>query len=332
MKLTIIIPVYNKIRYIAGLLEQLREQTFSDYECLLIDDGSTDGSGAICDEFAALDARFRVFHIPNGGVSRARNMGLDHAGGEYITFIDADDGILRNYLENLVRRLEASDAEMVISGYKKVNAAGVVLHTITPCQTGVWQMPVLLPDFARTQLETGLYGCCVAKIFPRKLAQNIRFDESVKLAEDFDFYLNLYEIIQTVYLDDYTGYLYLQEAENSTGNIPSEKIDYLAQLRIYRHYRSVLEKRNTYNGENRKIVEGRLWDYAFFVLFHTPLACYRERFDCLYDLYRSENITLWGNTLLRKWLFFCLSRHLCLVARSTMACYRAARRIRNGVK
>ena len=79
MKISVIIPVYNKIHYLSGLLEQLRAQTFTDFECLLIDDGSTDGSGAFCDEFAAKDTRLRVFHIPNGGVSHARNVGLDHA-------------------------------------------------------------------------------------------------------------------------------------------------------------------------------------------------------------------------------------------------------------
>ena len=176
MKLTIIIPVYNKIRYLSNLLEQLRAQTFTDFECLLIDDGSTDGSGAVCDEFAAKDTRLRVFHIPNGGVSHARNVGLDHARGEYVTFIDSDDGIRPDYLDNLVHCMVESGAELVISGYEKVAADGRLVCTVVPSRIGTMRFSELLPDFAGEQLRSGLYGCCVAKIFPLELVKYIRFN------------------------------------------------------------------------------------------------------------------------------------------------------------
>lgn len=328
MKLSIIIPVYNKIRYLAKTLEQIQMQTFVDFECLLIDDGSTDGSGAICDEFAAKDARFRAFRIPNGGVSHARNVGLDAAQGEYITFIDSDDGLQPDFLENLIRCIEKKRAELVISGYDKVGEDGALRCTVTPGRAGVMPFVALLPDFARVQLQTGLYGCCVAKLFPRVLAQDIRFDESLKLAEDFDFYLNLYERIDTVCLDDYRGYLYLQEAENSTGNTADEKIDYLAQVRIWLHCRSMLQNQGAWDGENRKIVEGRLADYAYFVLFHTPLACYRERFEALHTLWEREQVPLTSGGGLRKWLFSCLRRHWYCAAKFTMTLYRFARKLR----
>lgn len=332
MKLTIIIPVYNKIRYLAGLLEQVRDQSFRDYECLLIDDGSTDGSGAVCDAFAARDARLRVFHIPNGGVSHARNVGLDAARGEYITFLDSDDGILPDHLENLYRCIAESGAELVISGYQKVDADGTVLRTVTPSVTGTYPFSALLPDFARVQLETGLYGCCVSKLFPRPLVRDIRFDEGLRLAEDFDFYLKLYRRIETVCLDNHTSYLYLQNAENSTGNTASAQIDYLAQLRINLRYRDMLRAREAWSGGNREIVEGRLSDYAYFVLFHTPLPRYRERFDALYSLLRTEQFPLNAGNALGKWLFFCLRHHQYHAARGTMALYRLARQLRNGLR
>ncbi len=332
MKLSIIIPVYNKIRYLATTLRQVQTQTFTDYECLLIDDGSTDGSGAVCDEFASQDARFRVFHIPNGGVSHARNVGLDAAQGTYITFIDADDGVKRDYLEHLICCAEESGADLVISGYEKVSADGKVLHMVIPERSGTMYFSKLLPDFARVQLKNGLYGCCVAKIFLRQLVQNIRFDEQLKLAEDFDFYLHLYERIETVYLDQSAGYLYLQDAENSTGNTADEKIDYLAQLQIYLRYRAMLQKRNAYEGENKVIVERRLSDYAYFVLFHTPLPQYQERFEQLDKLCQAHPVPLSGGNTLRKWLFFCLQHHRNHTAEATMRLYRAARRLRNGGK
>ena len=332
MKISVIIPVYNKIRYIATILQQVKAQSFTDFECLIIDDGSSDGSGAVCDAFAAEDQRFKVFHIPNGGVSHARNVGLDAAQGEYITFIDADDGIKPDYLENLIRCAEESKVDLVISGYRKVDAEGSVLQSVIPETKGILPASQWLHDFASVQVKNGLYGCCVAKIFRRSLVSSIRFDECLKLAEDFDFYLNLYEIVDTIYFDDHTGYLYLQDAENSTGNTDSEKIDYLAQLRINLHYRTVLQKRNAYTGQNREIVEKRLEDYAYFVLFHTPFPYYKERFDKLYEHVKVEKIPLLGDRMLRKWLFFCLKYNLCSVAKGTMGLYCLARQIRNGVK
>ena len=91
--ITIIIPIYNKIHYVKNILTDVQNQSFTGFECILVDDGSTDGSEVICDQFVEADRRFRVLHIPNGGVSHARNTGIDQAQGTYITFLDADDRI-----------------------------------------------------------------------------------------------------------------------------------------------------------------------------------------------------------------------------------------------
>lgn len=328
MKLTIIIPVYNKIRYLSVLLEQVVGQTFRDFECLLIDDGSTDGSGAVCDAFAARDDRFRVFHIPNGGVSHARNVGLDAARGTYITFIDSDDSILPNHLENLVSAIERSSAELVISAFDKVTDSGVLVRTVMPRHHEKWKMAEILDEFSAEQSESGIFGYCFSKLFTRDLVRDIRFDESLKLAEDFDFYLNLYRRIDTVFFSDARTYLYLQDAENSTGSTAEDRIDYLAQLRINLHYRDMLRHRGVWSGENQQIVEERLRSYAHFVLFHTPMPLYQERFDALYQLYRTEDFPLIPRNTLGKWLFFCLRRNQYTAARLTMQLYRLARRLR----
>src|SRR5690606_27273688 len=96
-KVSVIIPVYNAEKYLRECIDSVLAQTFDDFELLLINDGSTDGSGKICDEYAQKDARVKVFHKENGGVSSARNLGLDNAKGEWITFIDSDDWIGENY-------------------------------------------------------------------------------------------------------------------------------------------------------------------------------------------------------------------------------------------
>ena len=92
-KISIIVPVYNTEKYLRCCIDSILVQTFADFELLLINDGSTDSSGTICEEYALEDRRVRVFHKENGGVSSARNVGLDNARGEWITFVDSDDYI-----------------------------------------------------------------------------------------------------------------------------------------------------------------------------------------------------------------------------------------------
>lgn len=90
---SIIVPIYNSEKYLPNCLKSIEEQTYGDFECILVDDGSTDNSLEICQTLSRKDARFKVFHTDNCGVSHARNVGIDHSNGRYITFIDSDDVI-----------------------------------------------------------------------------------------------------------------------------------------------------------------------------------------------------------------------------------------------
>lgn len=108
MKLSIIVPVYNVEKYLHECLESILGQKFTDYELILVDDGSTDRCGTICDDYARKDARIRVIHRENGGLSAARNTGLDTAQGDYIAFVDADDHIGKGFL---ARAMQLADAD-----------------------------------------------------------------------------------------------------------------------------------------------------------------------------------------------------------------------------
>lgn len=116
-EISIIIPVYNKKRYITDTVKAVLNQTFFDYELLLIDDGSTDGSGEICDKLARKDERINVVHTINRGVGAARNAGIKKARGKYISFIDADDYIDKCFLEKLYKAISENDAGMVSCDY-----------------------------------------------------------------------------------------------------------------------------------------------------------------------------------------------------------------------
>ena len=99
--ISVIVPVYNVEQYLTKCLESIVSQTYTNLEILLIDDGSTDGSGEICDRFASKDSRISVIHKANGGVSTARNLGMELCTGEYIMFVDADDYLSKNAIEHL---------------------------------------------------------------------------------------------------------------------------------------------------------------------------------------------------------------------------------------
>jgi len=115
--ISIIVPVYNAEKYLRRCIDSIIAQTFTDWECLLVDDGSTDESPNICDEYATKDSRIKVFHKVNEGVSSARNIGIDNAKGRFVTFVDADDSIMHNYL----CLIKEGDYDLLLSSYLQSN-------------------------------------------------------------------------------------------------------------------------------------------------------------------------------------------------------------------
>lgn len=120
VKISVIVPVYNTEKYLNRCVDSILAQTFTDFELILVDDGSTDGSGKMCDDYAGKDNRVKVFHKQNGGVASAKNLGIDNAIGEYINFIDSDDFVDENYLEVMYNANEECD--MVIAGVKYISS------------------------------------------------------------------------------------------------------------------------------------------------------------------------------------------------------------------
>ena len=128
---SVIVPIYNTAAYLSRCIESLVNQTISDLQIILIDDGSTDNSGAIADEWQAKDSRIEVYHQPNHGQSAARNAGLQHAKGKYIAFVDSDDYIDSNYFSTM---LQAADAaiDCVQIGYRRMDSFGNTIRTYHP--------------------------------------------------------------------------------------------------------------------------------------------------------------------------------------------------------
>lgn len=181
--ISVVVPVYNTEKYLDECIQSILNQSFTNFELLLIDDGSTDCSGAICDQYAAKDERVRVFHKKNGGVSSARNLGLNEARGEWIAFVDSDDWVERKYLEELI--LHADNVDMVISSQRMYREN----DSYIPDER--YEGLVKSEHFSILFSDCGMgkYTYCWGKLFRLSFINNqqIRFHESMSMGEDHVF-------------------------------------------------------------------------------------------------------------------------------------------------
>lgn len=263
MTVSIVFPVYNKSELLPATLPSLLSQTYRDFELIAVDDGSTDGSGDFLDRLAKTDSRVKVIRQPNAGVSAARNAALDRASGDYVVFADADDTVCPDWLEVLAKEAETSGADIVVSGFFSTDSNGKALDTVLPPEEGNITGKEFLGNFYAHQSNHGLPGFGHGKIVRRDLIEknNIRFTPGLKLAEDLDFFVRLYDKAETVRTVRYAGYNYLQGAENSTGGSSAYRVDYLSQVKIWLGIVSILTAHGEYCGENRAFADEKLGGY-----------------------------------------------------------------------
>lgn len=182
VKLSIIIPVYNSEEYLDRCIQSVTAQDYTLFEVILVDDGSTDSSPVICDMAAKADPRFRVIHKPNGGVSTARNAGLDAAVGEYVMFLDSDDALLPYALEDMLE--STRHADVVVGGYA-VFKDNVPIKDVRPSDSSLYKLGEY-PGFYKYNLNRNceLLDAPWAKLFKREMLSDIRFDTGLSYAED----------------------------------------------------------------------------------------------------------------------------------------------------
>lgn len=208
--ISVVIPIYNASATIETILENLTQQTEKDLEVIMVDDGSTDASGSICRQIAQRDSRFRYFYQKNAGVSAARNLGLREATGEFIAFLDADDVIAPNYLQELLCTCENADIA-VCDVVVKDGEAEVKRFTHTPCL--LTQDEALNALFTRQTINSGPY----AKLFRRKILHGLTFPP-LKAYEDILFVKDAFSKAQHIAVTNRTEYVYVQ---NSQGTMSS---------------------------------------------------------------------------------------------------------------
>ena len=186
--ISVIVPVYNILEYLPRCVRTIREQTFGNLEILLVDDGSTDGTGQLCEDLAVQDERIRVFHKPNGGSSSARNLGISQAKGEYLGFVDSDDYIEPDMYERLWKAAVENQAPIVQVGRNEVDEKGNILPDI--CIPPASEEHISNMDFMKELLmHRGDCSFCT-KLVHRDCLKELRFPEGV-LNEDFHLLIKL---------------------------------------------------------------------------------------------------------------------------------------------
>ncbi|MDE7269455.1 MAG: glycosyltransferase [Acetatifactor sp.] len=211
--ITVIVPVYNIMEYLPRCVDSICGQTYEKLEILLVDDGSTDGTGALCDELAAKDARIRAFHQQNGGSSSARNLGLDHASGEYIGFVDSDDYIDKNMYRNLYDAIVTYDVRVAQIGRDERDEQGNRLPDI--CVPPRKAERIGSRDFLKELLmHRGDCSFCT-KLFHRSILETRHFPVGA-LNEDFHFLIQLLpEIGDIVSLPEQAYHVFYRMGSNS---------------------------------------------------------------------------------------------------------------------
>lgn len=196
--ITVIIPIYNVGTYVEATIKSLLAQSYKNIEIILVDDGSTDDSGGVCDKYAERDKRIKVIHKANGGVSSARNVGLEEAKGEYVAFVDGDDIVSADYIKSLYEMLKENDVDMSVQVYYNMFSAKKE-KSVTENIDRVMS--------ANEFMEFEILGCrdtsVYVKLYRLEIIQsyNIRFDENITNLEDMLFLFQYLSKCNRVFYD-----------------------------------------------------------------------------------------------------------------------------------
>ena len=244
---TVIVPVYNVEKYLPECTRSLINQTYQRIEIILVDDGSTDRSGKICDEVAQTDRRIRVVHKENAGLGYARNSGLDIASGKYVTFVDSDDIPGYNMVKNLINGLEENQADTCIGGFGRIDAEGNQIarekyEKTLYCGKAVYHdlfgrllgSPPDAYDAVKSSVWNVLYSMDIIR------RHHLRFvSERVYISEDVVWNCDYYQYAQRVQIIDSASYLYRITPQSLTQRYYSDRLDKCCTL-----YNKVLDQVN----------------------------------------------------------------------------------------
>lgn len=234
--ISIIAPVYQVEAYLPACVESILNQTYSNWELILVDDGSKDRCGELCDRYAAQDSRIRVIHQQNQGVSKARNAGLDVAQGDYLAFIDSDDLVKPDFLQVLYQNLVNHGADIACC-CAVAQGGEILVNDILP----LVRRSRLITDpeefYADIAANSEIYWSCIwGKLFRAGLAKQHRF-RPLRYGEDQLYMFELFSQKPKVHLDTYEGYYYVNRSTSAMGSSQGRNLRRLHDVMEMEYYR-----------------------------------------------------------------------------------------------
>lgn len=245
-KVSIIVPVYNVELYIEDCLNSLLNQTYSNYEIILINDGSTDNSIEICSKYN--DQKIKIFNQNNKGVSIARNVGISLATGQYIMFVDADDMVSEKYIENLIKSIEETNTDMVVCGYTKEKAELVNKKNLQEIKGEIINANTMLENMMENNLQEGYLW---NKIFKKSIINDnsLEFKEGVNVWEDLYFVIEYLSKSDKIFAINEKLYYY-RTREGSAVNRKETSTDLVGKVKILelimKNYNFIINNKNYY--------------------------------------------------------------------------------------
>ncbi len=324
-KISVIVPVYKVEKYLARCLDSILGQTHKDLEVILVDDGSPDNSGSICDEYAKKDARVRVIHKPNGGVSSARNAGIDIAEGDFLTFVDSDDTIEEDMYAHMLRVANETESDIVECNYREIvtdeekknsppDTDEVFLYT---------NKEMLRNILVSADKDKGKVTVIVCdKLFKRELFDGIRFCEECIMAEDNEITTRMSYRAKRIAKVEHVYYNYYQNEGsciNSPYTVKKCRSEIVFNLRAIDFFKE---------NEEKEFYEFMVM-HAVHILRSHYFKCYQRKKDpvfkkeCKYIVEKSKELyplikgnpnagPMWRYTLFRVCppLWYLLSKHM----------------------
>jgi len=274
---SVIIPIYNVEKYLNRCIDSLIEQTYSDLEIILVDDGSTDTCGEICDEYTKIDKRVKTLHKKNGGLSDARNLGLDSAKGDYIHFVDSDDFVAVDAIELLACSIYDYGADIATFSHVKYYREDANIHdydTLSNKQSSLSRIDAL----SSLLYQNNITNSACMKLYKRKLFDtNIRFPVGM-MCEDLAITYRLFSEAEKVVINTASKYFYYQrEGSTMRSKFKINRMDGLY------HANDQLKFINSKHPELNLAAQSRLFAEAIYILIEMPFYS---------KIYRKEHTSL----------------------------------------
>jgi glycosyltransferase involved in cell wall biosynthesis len=288
-KVSIIVPVFNTAEYLKRCVDSLLEQTYGDVEIILVDDGSTDDSPLICDQYEREDQRIRVFHGLNAGVSEARNFGLIQSTGSYIAFVDSDDYVDKNLIEMLIEITQKTKSDVAVCGFSSFSEKKEPQTTIATSEFCSYTSNQAL---CRMLYQDDIANSVFGKLYKKELFATLRFPSKITIGEDLSFNFDVFCLAQKISVSRSKLYYYFQRDDSAMNS--AFKTSRMDGLKVAK---DIVDRSTRMDKSILRAAKNRLFMEAIFILMHIKRSKYKKQYQDCKKVIKSLSVSIASDRL-----------------------------------